>query len=86
MASRQFAHLQERRLQRLLALIPGGCPLRVEVAPRGFRAVTVDEHDQLTGRFQLVEAFVHGWQRLRPAVDAVSRAWLPPAAKPLNER
>ena len=83
--NRQFGHLQEQNLRRLQALIPSGCPLRVEVATRGFRAVTLDECDQLTGRFQVVHAFVSGyvasWERVRPVMtNAVSTITLPPGS------
>lgn len=77
MASKQSEYLHEQSLQRLRALIPSGCPLLVHRDPSGFRAFTIDTRDELTGRFQVVHAFISGyvaaWQRVRPPVDAVSR-------------
>jgi hypothetical protein len=90
MASKQFDHLQESSLLRLRALIPSECPLLVRRdAPSGFVAYTFDERDAQRGRYQVVAAFIAGyvasWRRVRPAVDAVSRTWLP-ATTLRNER
>ena len=51
MASKQSEYLHEQSLQRLRALIPSGCPLLVYRDPSGFRAFTIDAHDELLGRF-----------------------------------
>lgn len=78
MPSRQFAHLQEKSLQDLRALIPSDCPLLVLREPSGFRAITIDGHDHLTGRYQVVHAYISGYvaafQRVRPAPAAALNA------------
>jgi hypothetical protein len=71
MPSKQFAHLQEASRQRLQALIPHDCPLRVErvelFGRGGFKAITLDDRDCQVGRFEVVAAYITGfvtaWQR-----------------------
>lgn len=75
--SRQFEHLQESSAERLRAFIPVGCPLLVgRAAGGGFRAWTLDERDEITGRYQVVAAWVTGyvaaWMRVRqPTTQAI---------------
>jgi hypothetical protein len=71
MPSKQFDHLQESTLRRLRDLIPPDCPLLVQRLPAGgFRVMTLDERDRLSGRYQVVAAWVAGyvcsWRRVRP--------------------
>lgn len=69
MPSKQFEHLQESSALRLRARIPSGCPLlAARATPSGFRAWTLDARDQVTGRYQVVAAWIDGyvaaWRRL----------------------
>ena len=60
--SRQFEHLQRTSLARLQALIPHDCPLVVTRPPAGgFLACTLDGHDGLRGRYQVVAAWITGY-------------------------
>lgn len=62
MSSRQFDHLQQSSLLKLQAMVPAGCPLVVARGPlSGFRVFTLDEHDTLVGRYQVVAAFIAGY-------------------------
>lgn len=69
MARRQFAHLEAQTLRRLRDRIPVACPLVVAARQEGgFWACTLDERDVVTGRFQVVAAWIDGyvaaWTRL----------------------
>jgi hypothetical protein len=87
MASKQFEHLHESSRARLAAMIPSGCPLRVERVEQfgrgGFKAITLDERDCQTGRFEVVAAYITGyvscWRRVR--ASARSAAWQLPGTR-----
>jgi hypothetical protein len=59
--SKQFEHLQESSVRRLRDRIPSGVPLLVSRHRVGFRAFTLDERTDLSGRFQVVAAFIDGF-------------------------
>jgi hypothetical protein len=66
--SPQFAHHHDADRVRLNNRIPVDCPLIVRALPEGFAAMTLDGHDEIEGRYQVVAAYVDGyvaaWKRL----------------------
>jgi hypothetical protein len=60
-------HREADRL-RLNKRIPSDCPLIVRALPEGYAATTLDGHDEIEGRYQVVAAYVDGfvtaWKRL----------------------
>lgn len=66
--SRQFEHLQEETLKRLQAMVPHDCPLVVRRLARsspatggGFVVNILDTGRGLSGRFQVVAAWIDGY-------------------------
>jgi hypothetical protein len=60
--SRQFEYLQKQTLQRLRVRIPANCPIAVTRLDRGgFDVMTTDGRTGLSGRFQVVAAWIDGF-------------------------